>query len=182
MKNVLRALPPLVFISLGALAWYISTLPPDMKVERSLEIAADPSAVFERVAHIRRWEGWFAGEEQDLRFEGPASGPGGRLVMTIEEQEVTLELTATSTPSAVHYHFWEGGPEAEVDPDQRTQGRIAIEASEGGSQVTISEEAHIGGTLGRWIVHMMGDFMVGSILERQLHNLKSALETGASHG
>jgi len=182
MKNVLRALPPLVLIGLGALAWFISTLPPEMKVERSLEMAAEPKVVFERVAHIRRWKGWFAGEEQAVRFEGPSGGPGGRLVMTVEEQDVTLELTETSTPSAVRYHFWEGGPDADVDADQRTRGEIAIEETELGARVTITEEAHVGGRLGRWIVYLMGDFMVGSILERQLHNLKSALETGASHG
>ncbi|MEM1023809.1 MAG: SRPBCC family protein [Myxococcota bacterium] len=182
MSSFLRILPPLFFIALGAFAWWISTLPEDMKIERSLHVEAEPQAVFERVAYIRRWEGWFVGQDQEVRFQGPDGGPGGVLVMTVEERDVTLVLTETSTPSAVRYQFWEGGPDAKVDADMKTQGEIAIAASDGGATVSIIEEAHIGGTFGRWMVYLLGDFMVGSILERQLHNLKSALETGASHG
>lgn len=153
-------------------------------IERSLTIEAPIHQVYPRIAHIRQWSGWYIPPEAG-RFEGPEVGAGGTLIMVDpESQEVRrLMLTETSSPSSVGYKF----PDKDQLPFSIT-GVFELETVAKGTQVTSRQHlaaqspsdqwTRIAGE--RWFLYGFANPFVGSILERELLNLKKAIE-GTPH-
>jgi hypothetical protein len=80
-------------------------------VERSLHVAAPPSALYERIVDLRRWQSWSPWEDLDPQlqrtYDGPEQGVGasygwsgnrragtGRMAVTeaVEDEHVALDL------------------------------------------------------------------------------------------
>lgn len=176
MSTFLRLLPPLFILALVGIWLFSRSLPEDMEVERAVEISAPASRVFTHIGSIRGWKAWFTGPDADVIFDGPESGPGGHFEMKIEGRGLHLELTETSSPTMVAYETWEA---ERTDP---IRGVIQLDRLEdGGVQVVMKETASISSTIGRWPAYLLGDYMIGGILERQLGNLKSLVEQGRTH-
>lgn len=173
MRLLFRILPIglLLLIALGVLTG--RQLPAEHEVARSLFIEAPPPAVFDRVGRIRGWEGWYVPPGEG-RFEGP-EGEGGVLVVEDEEtgETLRLELTETSSPTRVRYRF----PHGPEDPF-RIDGRFELEAVEGGTRVTSVQHlrAQSDGWLRaageRWFLRMLANNLIGSVLSRELDNLR----------
>lgn len=139
-------------------------------------------AVFDRLARIRKWSGWYLppGEGQ---FEGPELGAGGTLVVAAPEDgaQRRLRLVSTSSvpPMEVVYTF----PDVDQLPYE-IEGRFELEPADGGTKVRSSqslrsraaEDDWMARTGERWFLSIMADRFVGSILDRELQNLKAAAE------
>ena len=178
MRLLFRILPValLVLIAAGLIAG--QSLPEERVIARSIVIEAAPARVFERVGRIRGWQGWYVAPDAEARFEGP-EGAGGALVVADETsgEERRLVLTETSSPSLAVYAF----PSVEGMPFE-IEGRIEVEADPAGSRVTSSQRllAQSSGFMiragERWFLAALAPNLIGSILERELHNLTGAVE------
>lgn len=154
-------------------------LPRARRLERSLIIEAPQLEVYRRLAIIERWRGWYVPPDKG-RFEGPAEGPGATLVLTTEGAVRRLRLTETSSPSRVAYTF----PYMD-DMPYEIEGSFAVE-SIGPDQSRVTSTQALRGRAEdsewmsmageRWFLALLADRFVGSILERELHNLKGAIE------
>eukprot|EP01031_Cornospumella_fuschlensis_P018087 gene18087-biopygen15261 len=76
IKKILIAL----VLILAALAVVIATRPDDFRVTRSATIAAPPTALFEQVNDLKKWEAWSPWAKLDpnskMTYEGPPAGVG----------------------------------------------------------------------------------------------------------
>lgn len=181
MRPLFVALPVTLCLALLLGIGWAQRLPESQSVERSLTIRASPSTVYGHVAHIRRWPGWYIPPGSG-RFEGPEDGTGGTLILFDEEaREVRrLELVSTSSPSEVVYRF----PNQEQVPFA-IEGRFEFARDDAGytrvtSRQALTALADSGNWFGtaseRWFLFLMADRFVGSILDRELHNLKGVVE------
>lgn len=174
--RLLRMLP-LVGLLLIGLFWLAGSMLPARKtVSRSIHIERPVGPVYERLNGIEGWKGWFVAPEADARFEGPKDGPGGSMVVAVDDVSMRLRLTETSSPSRIGYVTHPDG-----DEDGATEGWVHLEPDGDGTEVTWKETGSAHGVSLRWMLYLMGDRMVGSVLERTLHNLKSLMETGRTH-
>ena len=181
MRWFFRILPVALALVLVAGLLIARGLPKTSTLERDLVIEAPPAVVYEHLARIRRWSGWYVAPDAG-RFEGPEIGAGGTLILVDPEaQEMRrLELVKTSSPSEVAYRF----PEVEQLPFDVAGSFHLSEAGSGRTLVTsrqhltarAPEDAWMSLASERWFLYLMADRFVGSILERELHNLKQAVE------
>lgn len=188
MRWPFKVLPLVVFAAVVLAIASARWLPESRVLERSVVIAASPEEVYEHLAQIRKWRGWYVAPGVG-RFEGPALGAGGTLI--IEDQEAQelrrLEITGTSTPSLVKYRF----PEKDQTPydiEGRFELRPRSGPSAGGSTPAtevvsyqrLRSRANPGSWMAlageRWFLYLLADRLVGPILERELHNLKGVVE------
>lgn len=177
MRLFFRLLPVALLLFIGGALLFGQSLPSEMTLRRSLLIEASPAEVFERVGRIRGWQGWYVPPEAGI-FEGP-EGTGGALVVEDEEtgEPHRIVLTETSSPTLVRYAF----PKRDQDPFE-IDGSFELKAVPEGTEVTSSQQlvAKDGGFMrnagSRWFLKLLADNLIGSILERELHNLKSVLE------
>ena len=152
-------------------------LPRDAYVERSVEIDASPQQVFAMVNDFRQFNRWQPWHQIDPTtryvFEGPASGAGARMKWYSDHPEVgdgMQEILLSEPYSKVRaaLDFGTGGL-AHAD--------YLVDATDGGSVLTWTLEADMGGNpLGRYVGLMM-DSMIGPAYEQGLAKLKEILES-----
>ncbi len=152
-------------------------LPREVYVERSVEIDASPQQVFAMVNDFRqfnRWQPWHQIDpETRYVFEGPASGAGSRMNWYSDHpdvgdgmQEILLSEPYSRVRAALD--FGTGG---------LAYADYLIDATDGGSVLTWTLEADMGGNpLGRYVGLMM-DGMMGPAYEQGLAKLKEILES-----
>ncbi len=178
MRTGFRILPIALFsVVLGGVA-IAGWLPESLVLERRVEVEAPPAAVLERLVAIERWRGWYLPPGEG-RVEGPARGAGGALVLEDPEAGELRRIVLTETSSAgVAYRF----PEKDQTPFD-IEGRFSVEAGPPGtSRVTSRQSLRARSTAWmarageRWFLSLLADRLIGSVLERELENLKRAVE------
>lgn len=179
MRPFFKALPIILLLLVAAGVGIGQILPDERTIARRLTIDAEPAEVFDRVGRIRGWSGWYVAPDAEARFEGP-EGSGGALVVVDENtgEERRLVLTETSSPSLAVYAF----PQVEAMPFE-IEGRFEIRP-EGDGRATVRSAQRLRGRAGgifaqaggRWFLAVLAPNLIGSILERELHNLKAAVE------
>ena len=152
-------------------------LPRDAYVERSVEIDASPQQVFAMVNDFRQFNRWQPWHQIDPTtryvFDGPASGAGSRMNWYSDHpdvgdgmQEILLSEPHSKVRAALD--FGAGG---------LAYADYLIDATDGGSVLTWTLEADMGGNpLGRYVGLMM-DGMIGPAYEQGLAKLKEILES-----
>ncbi len=176
MKLVLKILVALV-VAVGALVAAGFLLPSGFKVERSVQIDAPASEVYELVASPREWKRWSAWNQRDpamqIEYTGPASGVGaGWSWKSATEGNGEMEFTAAQPGERVDYvlRFPEFGMES--------TGVLRIEPDGRGVRLSWSNEGDMGGNpINRWFGVFM-DRLVGPDFESGLANLKREAEAG----
>lgn len=181
MRRILIALPLLILAVMAAGILGGQWLDAERRISRELRIEAPIAEVYARVGRIRGWEGWYVPPDGGATFEGPEEGAGGQVVVRDDKSGALrmLELTETSSPTLVRYRF----PEESGMPFQ-IDGRFELEPVEGATLVR--SEQHLVSMAKRsqwtrlaserWFLQALSNSLIGSILERELHNLKSAVE------
>lgn len=185
MRWIFRVLPIALVLGLSLAIWRSGSLPDARTLTRTIVVRTSAAEAYERLARIRGWEGWYIPPGQG-EFEGPDMGAGGTLAMTSEEDGARrrLQLVATSSvpPIEVVYTF----PDVDQLPYE-IEGRFRLEALDAGRTRVVSSQAlrsrapdedWMARTGERWFLFLLADRFVGSILDRELQNLKAALEGG----
>ena len=151
-------------------------LPKDIRVERSMEIAAPPQAVFEMVNDFRQFNSWqpWALIDPATRYvyEGPDTGAGSRMLWYSDHPEVgngMQEIIASEPYSLVRTNL-DFGMQGTAVAD------YLIDEADGGSVLTWTLETNMGGNPLMGYVGLMMDGMVGTAYEQGLANLKEILE------
>lgn len=180
MRWVFRVLPVVLMVALVTLVLMANSLPERRTLQRSVVIEAPVADVYRRVGYIRGWEGWYV-PPQVGRFEGPEHGAGGTLIVDDEESNEVrrLVLTETSSPGFVWYEM----PDKDQNPYD-IRGGFALKATKDGQTLVTSSQELISRTSDdwmartgeRWFLYGFADTLVGTVLERELHNLKGAVE------
>ena len=187
MRSVFMFLPVALLLLIAGGIGSARFMNTQRTIERSLIINTPVARVYNRLSHIRQWSGWYVPPETG-RFEGPEQGPGGTLIVSDPESEEIrrLKLVETSSPSLVTYTFPQGDLSAKSQlpfdikgsfhlvPHTSTHTRI-ISRQKLTAKTPDSEWVSAAGE--RWFLYIFADFLVGSVLERELHNLKGALES-----
>jgi len=102
--KVLLILIAVGVLGVGAAAGYLSTLPDEFRIERSMTMAAPPEVVFAQVNDFRNWEHWSPWAKLDPNakntFEGPETGPGAvfKWAGNNEVGEGAMTITETTPP------------------------------------------------------------------------------------
>ncbi|HJL42098.1 MAG TPA: SRPBCC family protein [Myxococcales bacterium LLY-WYZ-16_1] len=178
MRTVFRMLPILLLAGLG-LAWLAgSWLPREKTVSRAVVVDRPISQVYRHLHRAAAWRAWYTGPDADVTVGGDPEGAGGTLsLVTDDGTTMRFELTETSSPTAVRYRH-----HPLDEPENAVVGRVELEpAGADRTRVRMAETGQAGAASMRWVLYMAGDAMVGAMLERTLHNLKSLAETGRTH-
>lgn len=155
-------------------------LPDAAHVERSIEIAAPPEAVFPHLVDYHKWRAWSPWADRDpdmlISYEGPPSGVGSVMHWRSEDRGVgsgAQEMTAVESNRLVRSHLYFGG-QGEAD------AFLKLEPSDNGCVVTWGFDANLGrNPLARY-AGLTLDPLIGSAYERGLAKLKAVVEDGAS--
>lgn len=77
---MLKIVSLIIVVSLVVLAIVINQRPSDMRITRSINIAAQPEVIFPHVNEFKKWEAWspYAKLDPNMQttYEGPATGEG----------------------------------------------------------------------------------------------------------
>lgn len=175
MKSVIKAI---VFFVMGLTVIFYGgayMLPGDVRVERSVDIAAPPARVFAIAADLRRvpeWTPWRAVDPATtFTFEGPEQG-AGQVMRWASNNPMVGSGSQTLT---------------EAVPDQRLAFRtdygdfgtatsaMTFAPAGDGTRVTWSFQSALPGVIDRWAGLMM-DRQVGGEFEKGLASLKALAE------
>lgn len=158
----------LAFILAGVLFGVGAALPGEIRVDRSIEIAAAPEAIHADVGDLATWPEWTTWNAEDrpglaITFPGGTTGVGAVLAWTIDEDRGRLELTSTEPSRGVSYRM-------EVGEDARaSEGIISFTPRGPRTEVRWIHEGPLEGIVQRWV----GLFVVPA-MER---DFESALAT-----
>jgi len=159
----------LAFLAIGLL------LPGEIRVQRSIEIAAPPETVFPLVDDLRefnRWSPWQAAGV-DFSFSGPESGVGARMVWTEPDGRPGggQEIVVSQPPRRVVYGL-------EFGPRGGAEASMELESSPLGTRVTWGFDYRVGyDMVGRYI-GALTQGRVGEQYALGLTRLKALAETG----
>lgn len=163
-----------VAIGLIALVLLSYLLPKFVYVSRSMQINANPDAVFQQVNDLANWENWSPWFQRDpdmkitygentkgigahYSWDGKKSGKGAmKIVDSVENQSVNTEI--------------------DFGPRGTAEGSWTFEAAENGTKATWGLKADMGNNPVGRIMGLFMDKMVGKDFEQGLNNLKSHLE------
>ncbi|MGF1508987.1 MAG: SRPBCC family protein [Myxococcota bacterium] len=191
MRSFIKVFPLLGLLLLVVLWALGRALPSRLEVSRTLVVLDEPDVVFGHASDLRRWPDWLVGPDAEVTFSGPGNEAGSRMVLSLEDgQKVIVELVEVRPPSMsgaspmtsgeaarVEYRHWSQARESDS-----VQGSIAFRPhQEDGTAVRLTEQVHMRGATQRWMAFLFGDLMMGQVLDRELHNLKSFVETGRTH-
>jgi len=170
MSSIVRFFPAILLLLIVAFYGGGRLLPSDYTISSELRIDASPPSVFRWTATASGWQRWFTGPEGDVDVESDS-----KLTLVVEDVRHVLELTETSSPTAVRYRHYADAPGA-LEP---VKGQLTIEASgSDASNVRIVEDIQVASSTQRWLVYLFGRDLMVQVLDRELHNLKSLVETG----
>lgn len=176
--NYVRIAALVLVILLGLFVLGGLLLPEDIRVERSIQIAAPPEKVFPLVNDLEafnRWSPW-AATDSDTKYEltGPESGVGARMSWFSENPEVgsgSQEIIRSQAPTKVVLMLDfgdQGNAEASFD----------LQPVDAGTEITWSFSYEAGYDLiGRYLGLLM-DRLVGENYQEGLERLKRLVETG----
>lgn len=155
---------------LGGLA-----LPSSTRIERNLDIAHGPAAVFallDTTAHHVRWSPWLEADPQAaIRYQGPPRGVGAAMAWQGDALvgSGNHRITASRPPSHVGMSMDFGGTPFTSSFD--------VAAAPGGARVAWTVVSQHGyNPLERWFGVLLLERMIGSDLERGLRKLRAAAE------
>lgn len=169
-----------LLLGLGALVLLLSLvgflLPSKARVERATVIRSSPSAVYDRIATLKRWPDWSAWTtarfpDMTTRFEGPDSGVGAVMIAQGKSSgDGTVKITVADPAKGIVY---------ELDYEHGTQifqGAILYEPAADDLRVTWSLETNMGlNPYKRWGGLFLGSLMGGDMSEG-LATLKREVE------
>jgi uncharacterized protein YndB with AHSA1/START domain len=162
-----------LFLALGYLAGLV-WLPDHYRLERHLEIAAPPAAVYATISDLHTWPDWTVWNlELDSRgvydFSGRPAGDGAHMTWDgpkLKRGDVTLRNC--ESPRRVGY-------ELDLEEGKHvSSGFFEISKSSTGSVVTWTNEGTLPGA--SKLMGPMLDYFVAPQLERGLQGLKARLE------
>ncbi len=180
MKSVIKAI---VYFLIGLTVIFYGgayMLPGEVRVSRSMQIAAPPGEVFAIAGDLRRWPEWSAVTEVDpavaFSFDGPEQAGVGQVLRWASNNPVAGNGTLTVTEFvpgdrlilAVDYGEFGAAVSA-----------LDIEPADGGTRVTWDYSAKLPGVVDRW-AGLMVDRQAGAEHERALAKLKTLAEAAAS--
>lgn len=163
------------------LAVVVATRPDSFRVERSMEIAAPPAAVFPLVNDFHRWEGWSPWEKLDpsmkRTFEGAAAGTGAVYGWTGNDKVGAGRMTILdSQPDqhvAIKLEF--------IKPFASTNDtRFTLTPSGSGTRLTWSMDGKNTFVTKAFTMFMDMDKMVGKDFEQGLASIKGLAEGASS--
>ncbi|NJK88060.1 MAG: hypothetical protein HC923_00810 [Myxococcales bacterium] len=167
----IRFLPPIIFAILVFFWFGGALLPEKYTITRELRIDAPPGKVFTALEEAADWVPWYTGKNPNVRVEGQ------RIYLSQEDVVVVMEMVETSSPSLVRYRqFLQDAKD--VEP---VAGKVDLVPADGGTIVRMEETVPVDSGPARWMVYFSGDVLMGQVLARELHNLKSFVETGETH-
>jgi len=154
-------------------------LPPSTRIERSVDIARAPGAVFvllDATANHARWSPWLEADPQaSVQYQGPPSGAGA--VMAWQGNAMvgsgSHRITASRPPHQVDMTMDFGG--------KPFTSSFQVAATPGATRVSWSVVSQHGyNPLDRWFGVLLLEPMIGPDLERGLHKLRAAAEQPAA--
>ena len=157
-------------------------LPTTAHVERSITTSANPTAVYEVVSSLRRfneWSPWFDLDPQAVyTYSGPDRGVGAKVEWTSRQRSVgsgSQEIIAAVPDRSVTMRL-------DFGSDGRATARLDITPVDGGSRVTWAFDTSFAGSyLGRYFGLFL-DRLVGADYEEGLARLKRLLEAAPTTG
>jgi uncharacterized protein YndB with AHSA1/START domain len=155
-------------------------LPDSAHVERSIEIAAPPEAVFAHVIDYRKWQAWspWAGKDPNMKliYQGPQTGVGAKMSWQSDKPAVgsgSQHTTEVVDNQLIRSRLGFGG-RGEADTLFR------FEPSDAGCYVTWGFDAELGANPIARVMGLLFDRMLGPEYEAGLSKLKALVEGGAS--
>lgn len=172
MQTFIKLFPAILLLLIAGFYLGGQALPGDYTITSEIQIEAPPEEVYGWTDRAEDWRSWFTGPEGQVTVESE-----DRLTLVLEEVKHVLELTETSSPTSVRYQHFADAPGA-LEP---VRGHITIGPSDAGSTVRIQEQVSVSSSTQRWLVFLFGRSLMAQVLDRELHNLKSLVETGRVH-
>ena len=183
MRRLLRILPLLLLIAVLSMLMFARAIPSTKRLERQILIYSPHAQVFKKLGQIREWEGWYVPPGVG-KFEGPKVGPPGTLSVYDEttKQSVSVQLTFTSSTS-IKYKFPDRNEapfdiEGEFQIEIMSPNKVKVTSiqrlasrSENSSYIAMTGE--------RWFLYVFADRFIGSIMQKELSNLKTVTEGGS---
>lgn len=181
MKSVIKAI---VYFLIGLTVIFYGgayMLPGEVRVERSIEIAAPPEKVFAIAGNLRRAPEWSPWVEIDpgtvFTFEGPEGGTGqmmrwasGNPLVGTGSQTVTQYQPPESLTVSTEYTNF-----------GKSTATMVFSPAAGGTKVNWRFSAALTGVIDRWAGLMM-DGQVGAEYEKGLNRLRALAEKEQSGG
>jgi uncharacterized protein YndB with AHSA1/START domain len=150
-------------------------LPPEARVERSVEIAAPPEKVFAIAGDLRRvpeWSPWLAVDPGTrFTFEGPEQGQG-QVMRWASNNPLVGNGTETVTEFVPNERLVTRTDYGEFGTATST---VSLAATGAGTRLTRSFSSDLPGVVDRW-AGLMIDGTVGREYEKGLANLKAMVE------
>jgi uncharacterized protein YndB with AHSA1/START domain len=175
LRRILLAAAALV-VALVGIAYL---LPRNVHVERSIEIAAPPSAVFAMLNGFARFNEFSPWAQYDPNakylYRGPSTGVGARLEWSGDPKTVgkgSQEIIAVEPDRLVHIAL-------DFGVQGRGEARWLIEESGEGSQVTWAFDTDVGWNPVSRYFGLFFDRWIGADYEKGLAKLKDILEAEA---
>jgi uncharacterized protein YndB with AHSA1/START domain len=153
-------------------------LPRHVTTVRTAEIAAAPERIFPLVATPAEWKRWSAWNRRDpamqIDYAGPPAGVGAAWSWKSEsEGNGSMTFTEVEPPRRVAYELRFEGYE------EPSRGEIALEPAGGGTRVSWTMHADMGGgPVGRWFGVFL-PAMVGKDFDAGLEGLKRLAESSS---
>lgn len=176
LKKILIALAVILIVFVGIVALQ----PSDFRVERSMTMAAPPSAVFEEVNDFHNWEHWSPWAKLDPAaknsFEGPTSGKGAimRWAGNSEVGEGSMEIMESQPNKLVQIKL------DFIKPFENTATSEFKFKPEGDQTAVTWAMYGKNNFIGRaFCLFMNMDKMVGGEFEKGLASMKSVVEAKA---
>jgi hypothetical protein len=174
-KKLFIALLAAVF----AFGGYVAMQPPQFKVERSATMAATPSAVFEQINDLKKWQAWSPWAKKDpnakMTYSGPSAGKDAVSAWSGNDDvgEGTMTIVESKPSEVIRFRL------DFVKPFPGTsEGDFTFKSQGDKTNVTWTLKGEQG-FLERAICLLMGlnmDKMIGTDYEAGLANLKAIVE------
>ena len=166
----------LMAVAFGA---YISNLPPAFRVERTALINATPSAIFDHINDLKKWNAWSPWAKKDpntkMTYEGPSAGKDAAFAWVGNDQvgEGRMTITESKPTDAIRMRLDFVKPFAGT-----SQSGFDIKPEGGKTRVTwfLSGEQSFVERAICTLMRMNMDKMVGTDYEQGLENLKAIVE------
>jgi hypothetical protein len=172
IKSIVAVLVALTVVFYGGA--YV--LPGEVRVERSIDIAAPPERVFVLAGDLRRWPDWSPllaiDPDVTFTFEGPPGGGVGQVLRWRSANPMAGQGTHRVTGHAPRQSLM---IETTYENFGTATAGMSLAPEGGGTRVTWTFQSSLPGVIDRW-AGLMIDRMVGSEYEAGLARLKALAE------
>lgn len=168
----------ILLVVASVFAIIVARQPSDFRIARTIQITAQPSAVFNQVNNLRHWDSWSPWAKLDPNaknsFEGPEFGLGAKMswVGNSKVGEGSMTIVESRTDDFIRFRL------EFLKPFKATNCAEFSFASDG-NQTTVTWCMYgTNGFVGKAIGLVMNcEKMVGSQFDQGLNNLKATVET-----